>query len=99
MAKKYLLYIHDERFDSEPKKSELVNRLLAEHYSLPPLRDKPLGIPPVAKKHEVPDLEVVKELSRQQNNPRFTGAIASCKVHGLPLDSRGRCLQKGCKYS
>lgn len=20
-----------------------------------------------------------------------------CKVHGLPLDSRGRCLQKGCE--
>lgn len=22
-----------------------------------------------------------------------------CKVHGLPLDARGRCLQKGCKYA
>lgn len=20
-----------------------------------------------------------------------------CKIHGVPLDSRGRCLQKGCK--
>lgn len=28
---------------------------------------------------------------------RFNSGI--CKVHGLPLDSRGRCLQKGCKYA
>ena len=20
-----------------------------------------------------------------------------CKIHGIPLDSRGKCLQKGCK--
>lgn len=25
--------------------------------------------------------------------------IVMCKVHGIPLDSRGRCLQKGCKYA
>jgi hypothetical protein len=22
-----------------------------------------------------------------------------CKIHGTPLDSMGRCLQKGCKYA
>lgn len=22
-----------------------------------------------------------------------------CKIHGTPLDDRGRCLVKGCKYS
>lgn len=22
-----------------------------------------------------------------------------CKIHGIPLDGRGRCLQKGCKYA
>lgn len=32
MAKKYLLYIHDERFSAEAKKSELVNNLLERHY-------------------------------------------------------------------
>lgn len=85
MAKKYLLYIHDERFDSEPKKSELVNRLLAEHYSLPPLRDKPLGIPPVAKKP--------KESLPSQLTPRF------CKNgHPIPYP-RDKCLGKGCKYA
>jgi hypothetical protein len=25
--------------------------------------------------------------------------IPTCKVHGSPLDDRGRCLQKGCKYA
>lgn len=32
MGKKYLLYIHDERFEVEPLKSGLVNLLLARHY-------------------------------------------------------------------
>lgn len=32
MAKKYLLYIHDERFQKEKKKSALVNDLLEKHY-------------------------------------------------------------------
>lgn len=31
--------------------------------------------------------------------PISRGNNGMCKVHGLPLDSRGRCLQKGCKYS
>lgn len=22
-----------------------------------------------------------------------------CKIHSTPLDNRGRCLQKGCKYA
>lgn len=44
MAKKYLLYIHDDEwFDAVENKSELVNRLLDEHRKLPPLRDKPLA--------------------------------------------------------
>lgn len=32
MGKKYLLYIHSERFADEEKKSGLVNQLLADHY-------------------------------------------------------------------
>ncbi len=28
-------------------------------------------------------------------NPKYP----VCKVHGTPLDSRGKCLQKGCKYA
>lgn len=25
--------------------------------------------------------------------------VKLCKVHGIPLDSRGRCMQKSCKYA
>lgn len=64
-------------------------------------RDYPV-IKPLAHPWEPVDedttLKAVKELHRQQNNPRFSGAIASCKIHGIPLDARGRCMQKGCRY-
>jgi len=33
MSKKYLLYIHHPNFQQEKKKSDLVNRLLDEHYN------------------------------------------------------------------
>ena len=33
------------------------------------------------------------------NKLKETIGVKLCKVHGLPLDGRGRCLQKGCKYS
>ena len=33
MRKKYLLYIHEEQFDTEPEKSKLVNSLLRQHYA------------------------------------------------------------------
>lgn len=29
----------------------------------------------------------------------FEAKKALCKIHGTPLDSRGKCLQKGCKYA
>lgn len=29
----------------------------------------------------------------------FGEAKELCKVHGTPLDARGKCLQKGCKYA
>lgn len=29
--------------------------------------------------------------------PAERAANGLCKVHGVPLDSRGKCLQKGCK--
>lgn len=40
MAKKYLLYIHNPKFDEESKKSELVNQLLERHYKPAPARSK-----------------------------------------------------------
>jgi|SRR6478672_3237764 len=41
MAKKYLLYIHDERFDNETEKSKLVNDLLDRHYAATTLLEDP----------------------------------------------------------
>lgn len=29
----------------------------------------------------------------------FPDARPNCKVHGLPLDDRNRCLTKGCRYA
>lgn|SRR3990167_1836333 len=25
--------------------------------------------------------------------------VKLCKIHGIPLDGRGKCLQKGCRYA
>jgi hypothetical protein len=53
MPKKYLLYIHDERFALEEEKSGLVNRLLEHFYSAKGLPVEPqtikLSIPGVQK--------------------------------------------------
>jgi hypothetical protein len=35
----------------------------------------------------------------EMNTPARRLDNGLCKVHGLPLDARGRCLQKGCKYA
>ena len=52
MAKKYLLYIHDDRFEDEQNKSSLVNDLLSKHYekvstppTLPPVTSVTLNMP------------------------------------------------------
>lgn len=34
-----------------------------------------------------------------KENPGQLKEVAVCKIHGIPLDARGRCLQKGCKYA
>jgi len=38
------------------------------------------------------------------NNAGFTGTMSrdklkQCKLHFIPLDNRGRCLQKECRYN
>lgn len=32
-----------------------------------------------------------------KNINRYSNGL--CKIHGTPLDNRGKCLQKGCKYA
>lgn len=37
-------------------------------------------------------IKAVKELPKPSDS-------GNCKVHGIQLDKRGKCLQKGCKYA
>lgn len=37
--------------------------------------------------------------SKPQLGQRIKPGIGLCPIHGLPLDDRRRCLQKGCKYA
>lgn len=96
MAKKYLLYIHDELFEKEPSKSKLVNSLLERHYhtTMDGGKNRAEVLNDIAVK-----MAAVKEFARQQNDVRFTGKIKMCTVHNIPVDKYDRCLQKGCKYS
>lgn len=52
---------------------------------------------------ESPGPTVIKDAHTAQ---KITANLATdkagnglCKVHGTPLDTRGKCLQKGCKYA
>lgn len=87
MAKKYLLYIHDERFDSEKQKSALINRLLETHYDIKDLEGDPTThtMREVLKKNKLPMLVAV--LDNLPGNPHLcrhnmlsgTCGYASCK--------------------
>lgn len=33
-----------------------------------------------------------------ENSTMADNTLKLCKIHGTPLDDRGKCLQKGCKY-
>lgn len=86
-----------EKFENEDSKSQLVNELLAKHYgtleTTPPkalLTDEAT----LTGFRNVPDGTRIKDLASVK---RFEQGV--CKIHGLPLDGRGRCMQKGCKYS
>lgn len=36
---------------------------------------------------------------KQHFEPEPMVSVNVCKVHGTPLTSQGKCLQKGCKYA
>ena len=40
-----------------------------------------------------------KPVKTPVNTTTAAPSIKFCKIHGIPLDNRGKCLQKGCKYS
>ena len=104
MAKKYLLYIHnDSEFDKVKNKSKLVNELLEAHYWNEMLEDKIVSKIkpryPKWSKDKVVEIEneTVGKLTMTVPYESITNGI--CKVHGTPLDDRKKCLMKGCKYA
>lgn len=101
MAKKYLLYIHDERFEKETKKSELVNHLLAGHYEDDVVEAGSF------KTYDNGDVSYTVNAKPKFSIDATKGtAVATqipdddyCKVHNVRLTPYGKCLQKGCKYA
>lgn len=104
MAKKYLLYIHDERFEKEQEKSKLVNQLLDNHYDAEHYRNMPTpkNTITIAKRY---DAFVEKPLDKTDYHPAPSvwalpepQNVKLCKKHGLPvLSGRTICGQKDCK--
>lgn len=92
MAKKYLLYIHIERFGKEPNKSQLVNELLERYYGPDPstAADTMPREPKIIKKPE-DAMPLVTSIFGDRTKE-------VCKIHGVPLTDRGKCMQKGCKF-
>jgi len=84
------------RKDDEQQWTGITNKPQWIHERLTADLDKPWVVEQLDPEVRI---KAMMELSKQQNNPRFTGAIKSCKVHGIPLDDRKRCMQKGCKYA
>lgn len=85
MAKKFLLYIHDLRFEKETKKSELVNRLLAEHYSGAKDSDKTL-FDTLREEVHTPDGKMVVNRPVQTMEPvpvQDRKSVKTCR-HGFP---------------
>ena len=80
MAKKYLLYIHNPRFDKQEEKSALVNELLDEHYAIQKVGELPRFI------------ETPKTVERLVEAPLARPKGKLCQ-HG---NQKGYCLLKGC---
>jgi hypothetical protein len=63
-----------------------------------PISDKqptvvsPTNIKPTIKRPDVPFIPGLTTADKIQTN-------GLCKIHGQALDSRQRCMQKGCKYA
>lgn len=99
----YNIYFRKEnwdKFQAEENKSELINKLLSNHYTGLKVGDRLDSTPPLQvvkiDKTEPVKLQTFNKL-KQTLGVKVDAKL--CKIHGLPLDDRGRCLQKGCKYA
>lgn len=104
MAKKYLLYIHDdELFDKELYKSELVNRLLKGHWAhiapgdyIAPIEDiEKASSPKPTKSERSPNESSTRKAAVKSQTPKPN---PTCPDHGIPLDTKGHCTWRGCKH-
>lgn len=95
MAKKYLLYIHDERFDNEDNKSALVNSLLESHYK----GYKRETITDAAHAERVVKDLLSKKPVSKNIRPKIKAVEKGECRNGHLLGRLGKCLEKGCKYS
>lgn len=94
MAKKYLLYIHNDKFSEEKEKSKLVNELLEQHYNVYTTKPKKQKVYIHTLKVD-PDRPILE----QQNDPKsdlysanIKPDIEFCKHNAV----KGMC-KKGCK--
>ena len=65
------------------------------------IQNKPIKIPEVSTSESRSAVmrPSAGTLPSADTRPSTRGAKGLCKIHGNPLDSRGRCLTKGCKYA
>lgn len=83
------------------KKSEWVHGHLTSLNSIE--RVKEIESKPEVKKVKInkvkPKIIKTKDDAVQAATSIQLPKIALCKIHEIPLDFRGKCLQKGCKYA
>lgn len=98
--KTHLLYIQEERFRSEPKKSALVNKLLTDYYDNHNFKSV------LEKTNKYLNSARVPEEGRYVATPEGIYGPTKLEVktklckngHAIP-EGRDRCMGKGCKYS
>lgn len=105
MGKKHLLYIHHPAFSEEEHKSAIVNKLLLDYYKDRYKKGK-TNITYAKETSKLPTTQEIENYKANEKIDRLKTPLATerlnrglCKIHEAPLDSRGKCLQKGCKYS
>lgn len=100
------VYIRDEdlpKWKGLEKKSEfihnaLANMMVVSSSDVPMTSDNPsqlktINSPKKVPTPKLPDIPGIITADKLPSNVKL------CKIHDTPLDSRGRCLQKGCKYA